>query len=152
GIVDSGCSAHITPSSMIRNQRKGGGWRFEVANGQYITGRGVVGDVCGYTPASRKPFRVKNVEIVPESSNTLFSVWQFLNEGYDMWFDHRKMNVNIGRLDPSGVNQVEASGLGNRGIFHLSLDSSGEEGKALLGAGLPSRKDAHLWHARFMHS
>ena len=87
-IVDSGCSVHLTPSEAILNKREGGGRRFEVANGQYIVGKGVVGDVTGYTPASSAPFSLKKIEIVPEATNTLLSVWQFLGEGYDVWFDH----------------------------------------------------------------
>ena len=122
GIVDSGCSAHLTPSGAILNKREGGGRRFEVANGQYIKGKGVVGDVTGYTPASPTPFSIKKIEIVPEATNTLLSVWQFLNEGYDVWFDHRKMSVSVGHLDEMADNKVEAIGLGSRGTFRLSLD------------------------------
>ena len=93
-----------------------------MANGQYIKGKGVVRDVTSYTPASSTPFSIKKIEIVPEATNTLLSVWQFLNEGYDVWFDHRKMSVSIGHLDDTADNKVEAIGLGSQGTFWLSLD------------------------------
>src|SRR5262249_16197144 len=112
----------------------------------------VIGDMTGYTSASLKPFSVKQIEIVPEVSSTLFSVWQFLNEGYDVWFDHKKMSMNMGQLDTSVENVMEVTGSGNWGIFHLSLRCEGPEEKALLGAGLPSCEDAHLWHAWYMHT
>src|SRR5262249_27500038 len=98
------------------------------------------------------PFSVKNIEIVPDATNTLLSVWQFVNEGFDVWFDHCQMSVNVGHMDASARNEVRATGSGNRGIFRLSLASTNPNEKAFLGAGLPSRKDAHLWHAWFMHT
>ena len=88
-----------------------------MANGQYIVGKGVVGDVTGYTPAGSAPFSLKKIEIVPEATNMLLSVWQFLGEGYDVWFDHQKMNVNVSHLDETADNRVEAVSHGSCGTF-----------------------------------
>ena len=57
------------------------------------------------------------------------------------------MNVNVGHLDETADNRVEAVGHRSRSTFRLSLDRTNADEKVLLGNGLPSCKDAHLWHA-----
>ncbi|KAJ3198942.1 hypothetical protein HDU67_003207, partial [Dinochytrium kinnereticum] len=122
GYVDSGCTSHLTPydSSLTNIDKSSICPRFTVASGHQIKGTGFTGDYSGVDETGRN-FTINRIAHVPDADSPLLSVWQFLSNGYDVWFDHTTRAVNIGQLNRTVNHTVSAKGQGSDGMFKLIL-------------------------------
>jgi hypothetical protein len=152
GLVDSGCTPHhLTPSKEpLQTLSTSPEFNLEIANGTTMPSAGMKGNFTGSDPKGNV-VSVKDVQVVPGLSNTLFSTYAFLKDNKDVWFKSDDLSVNIGKLDPSAKNQIEATGTAHKGLFQLNLKGL-DSSTANLASGYPYKKTWDLWHSRFMHA
>ncbi|KAJ3402463.1 hypothetical protein HDU80_005052 [Chytriomyces hyalinus] len=141
--VDSGATKHIVKSrDMLSNHRMAEPTSFMTASQNIITGSGVTGEACS------GHLQIKNAEEVPDHPDNLLSVWEFLQDSYNVWFNHADNTVNIGKLLKKG-SKILAQAKGENGQYKLDIIPNH---LVLLGSGLPSKKDIALWHSQFHHA
>ncbi|KAI9324292.1 hypothetical protein BDR26DRAFT_903797 [Obelidium mucronatum] len=103
GILDSGATQNISNNAFFkqsdRNPRT-----YQVGNNATITGSGKEGSITGIahhpdTAKPDQPLTITRVEHVPHLSQTLYSVNQLQNDGYDIWFtrlpDKSKFSTSV---------------------------------------------------------
>ncbi|KAJ3199571.1 hypothetical protein HDU67_002691 [Dinochytrium kinnereticum] len=92
--VDSGCTGNIIkvrPAHAITGTVSNPlVYKSASNNSVSKTGETVTLPIPGLT--------LENVEVAPDISKSLISVWRLLQQGYDVWFNHSDATVNIGAL------------------------------------------------------
>ena len=142
GIVDSGCAPnHLSPDvGGLENVTNSDKFSLGIANGSIMISDGKRGDFNSDT------LTIKGIEGVAGISNTLLSVYAFMKDGKDIWFDSKSMTVNIGHLSTDGNHKVLARGEAKNGVFEINLKHATQNFAApAIG------KSWDLWHWRCMH-
>lgn len=141
-LVDSGCAPnHLTPQpEILNNITTSEPFSLNVADGRTMTTNGLKGN---FTTGN---LDVKDVEVVSRLSKTLLSVFAFLMDKKDVWFNWEDMSVNIGHMDPTAKHETLAKGSAKGGLFEVDV---GLKSSAFIATSI--KKTWDLWHKRFMH-
>jgi hypothetical protein len=145
GLIDSGCSDHLSPMHFPEDRDRSTPIRFSIADGKHIFSTGDRGSISGYANTD-KVFNLQHVNHVPTAKQTLISVHQLLSSGHDVWFNHSDMSVNIGDLE---TKTVVAKDYAQHGVFPLTIRKC-KPANALLGKGVLLPPEVS-WHKRMFH-
>jgi hypothetical protein len=142
GLIDSGCSDHLSPTHLPDHRDQSTPIRFSIADGKHIYSTGDRGSLSGYANTEMR-FQLHQVHYVPHAKQTLISVHQLLLSGHDVWFDHSDMSVNIGNINSK---TIIANDFAQHGVFPLTIRNT-MPATALLSKGvlLPP---GISWHKR----
>jgi hypothetical protein len=145
GLIDSGCSNHLSPHHLPEHRDRSTPIRFSVADGKHMFSTGDRGGISGYAN-TQTAFHLSDVHHVPDAKQTLISVHQLLNSGHDVWFDRSDMSVNIGDLLS---RKTIAKDFAQHGVFLMTIHAVKPE-SALLSKGVLLPPNVS-WHKRMFH-
>ncbi|KAJ3190917.1 hypothetical protein HDU67_006074, partial [Dinochytrium kinnereticum] len=147
--LDSGCSSALTPHAhLLADTYSGIPHTFTTAGGSTMVGTGTYGRIRNLSP-THPTFSIPDMELVPSAAHTLLSVFQLLQQGQDVWFDHQTMTGHIGSLDTNASHTSLLTAPAVNGTFQLTLLPPTP--LALLSPGVPTLTTPQVWHSRYLH-